>query len=345
MALVAFVAAILYGRSGSDAATCAGIGVALHFTVLSAFCWMLAEGLALRRAFVVVFLDTASSSSCLYQYAAFAYGAPAVVVTVLLAGWSSEYGSSQATGVCWLHAGHTGAAWALIGPAAALCVANCALLVNLLWNLASTVDPTIRVHLRVSAAFSGCCGLDFLIMVPMMDTRGEMHTAYAYVFAVFNVLCGLMIFAYHGGLDANLWRQAITGGGEMLPNLCTHGENIVSRDGRPTQKPRRTNIIELSMPNGGTTVMDTRPLTTMSAPWRRRASIDDFGLRQPEQLASTAAVQTPATAGSATVVVDHLAVPNQVRLAPAQPRPAGRLGIGCRTSSVWRAAMHISTKD
>jgi hypothetical protein len=351
--LIVYVTAILYGQRGSDDATCAGIGAALHYTLLSAFCWMFAEGLALHRTFVVVFLDRASDTRCLYQYAAFAYGAPALVVTGSLVLWSSEFGSRQGTGMCWLRAWHDGATLALIVPAATLCVANCALLVNLLRHMTASVEPTTsnyRVNLRVSIVFSGCCGLDWLILLPMMSTEGDAHTTFAYVFSVCNVLCGVMIFAWHGGLDAGLWRHSIAWGGEMLRNQCIHGDNIVSHDGHSTRKLRRTNIMSVVLPDGSTKVVNNLLLDrSTSAPWRRRAgapcgdsetvtasSTDDVELGQPDPLASAVGVKTSEPTGSTPLAIDTPAAvePNPARPAPPQLGSTPRLGTSCRTSTV-----------
>lgn len=61
VALVLFVSAIEYGKTGTDDSTCAVIGGLLHYFLLASFCWMAVEGQILYQMFVVVFTLTSKT--------------------------------------------------------------------------------------------------------------------------------------------------------------------------------------------------------------------------------------------------------------------------------------------
>lgn len=60
-ALVVFVSAIEYGKTGTDDSRCSVIGGLLHYFLLASFCWMAVEGQILYQMFVVVFTLTSKT--------------------------------------------------------------------------------------------------------------------------------------------------------------------------------------------------------------------------------------------------------------------------------------------
>eukprot|EP00035_Acanthoeca_spectabilis_P006365 m.123589 g.123589 ORF g.123589 m.123589 type:complete len:475 (+) comp13467_c0_seq3:743-2167(+) len=211
VALIVYFVAVKHGITGRDDRTCRIIGVVLHYTMLSAFFWMAAQGAALYRTFVVVFLDRESDAASIRRYALVAQGCPALIVGAVLAGWPDEYGS-HGSKVCFLSTGVRGAIWAFIIPAVLLSIVNTVVLIKVLRSLkfSLSADSRTRLDFRVSAAFSGFLGVDWVVAMFMISTTGQAQLALSYVFTILNGFCGLVIFLFHGGLDLHLWRSALS---------------------------------------------------------------------------------------------------------------------------------------
>jgi hypothetical protein len=215
VALVLFIVAIEYGKTGRDDTTCAVIGGLLHYFLLASFCWMAVEGQILYQMFVVVFTLTSKTfdEERLRKYSAFAYGAPATIVLIMVSGFSNEYGN-HGSGICWLTPGVDGAIWSFVGPALIVAVVNFGILLSILRHLSMASGVTgsksseKRFKVFVSATFSAIMGVTWLLAIFMLTADGTTLTIVSYAFTLLNAFTGVWIFVFHGGMDASAWRRA-----------------------------------------------------------------------------------------------------------------------------------------
>jgi len=210
VALVLFIVAIEYGKTGRDDTTCAVIGGLLHYFLLASFCWMAVEGQILYQMFVVVFMLTSkvADNERLRKYALFSYGAPMVVVAVTAAAFSDSYGN-HGSGICWLTPGINGAIWAFVGPALFVAVVNFGILVSIMRHLSHASGPGSksaekRFRVFVSATFCSIMGVTWLLAILMLSADGTTLTLISYAFTILNAFTGVWIFAFHGGMEVNM---------------------------------------------------------------------------------------------------------------------------------------------
>ena len=79
---LAFLLFVTAAGETEDDATCAGIGIVLHYVLLTSFMWMLMMGLNLYTTFVVVFSSNRERRYLMFNLAA--YITPAVIVGITL---------------------------------------------------------------------------------------------------------------------------------------------------------------------------------------------------------------------------------------------------------------------
>ena len=180
---------------------CSGVALALHYLLLSSFCWMLVEGCHIYRLLTDVF---SHKQFGLLPYYLIGYGLPLLIVLPSLV--SSEllsfrgYGSSK---YCWLSTTN-GFIWAFAGPVAAIVTVNC-----IIFGLAMSVARHARSRntqreknvvgksvtwLKGSASLLSILGLGWLTGFLYL-TQGLAWTGV--VFTVLNSLQGLAIFLLH----------------------------------------------------------------------------------------------------------------------------------------------------
>ena len=180
---------------------CSGVALALHYLLLSSFCWMLVEGCHIYRLLTDVF---SHKQFGLLPYYLVGYGLPLLIVLPSLV--SSEllsfrgYGSSE---YCWLSTTN-GFIWAFAGPVAAIVTVNC-----IIFGLAMSVARHARSRntqreknvvgksvtwLKGSASLLSILGLGWLTGFLYL-TQGLAWTGV--VFTVLNSLQGLAIFLLH----------------------------------------------------------------------------------------------------------------------------------------------------
>lgn len=85
----------------------------LHYALLAALCWMLAEAIQLYLAFVTVFPTSLTLSSQHRLYCLLGWVAPGLVVTVSAAAALGNYGSAS---LCWIDPS-TSLVWGFLAPA------------------------------------------------------------------------------------------------------------------------------------------------------------------------------------------------------------------------------------
>jgi len=206
VALVVFVFGV---EESQDEAACTAVAVLLHYFLLAAFAWMLVEGYHLYLTFVVVF--NTQRERQLLRYTLVGYGLPALVVIVTGAvQGGAGYGYED---TCWLNP-HDGTVWAFIGPVAAVAAVNLLIFVRIMRSIGSvglqTSEHKHRARasraLKASASFFCVMGVTWIFGV--LAITGEV--ALAYLFTIFNVFQGVLIFVFHVALDRNV-RDVIRG--------------------------------------------------------------------------------------------------------------------------------------
>ncbi|RXN39344.1 CD97 antigen-like protein [Labeo rohita] len=117
---------------------CAIVAGLLHFFFLSAFCWMLLEGVQLYRMVVLVFHTTLKH---LYLYLV-GYGVPLVIVIVSAIAYPKGYGTDRH---CWLSLDHYFILSFFI-PVCIIVILNCFFFIITVWKLAikfSCLNPDL----------------------------------------------------------------------------------------------------------------------------------------------------------------------------------------------------------
>ena len=193
----------------SDRTACNIFAAVLHFALMAAFLWMLAEAYHLYLTFVVIF-DRRRYS--LWRTALLCYGAAAATAGVTLGLKWDVYSESE---YCWLPR-TDGVIWAFIGPMLAIVAVNMVVLVRIFMSIrrmearqrarrmsASDSRQGIR-HTKAAASFMSLLGITWVVGAFAVDEAAEV---FQYVFAVLNVLQGLLIFIFHCVSDPGVRRS------------------------------------------------------------------------------------------------------------------------------------------
>ncbi|GFU01715.1 adhesion G protein-coupled receptor L1 [Nephila pilipes] len=175
---------------------CTVIAGMLHYFFLSAFSWMLLEGVHIYLLLVVVF---ASRRSHWEKYYLFGYGVPLIIVIITAIIRPTYYGTDE---VCWLST-EKGTIWAFMGPIACILVLNLAALILAQWKASniSVKDDNIALFkrwLRVTFILFPVLGITWILGFLFI---GKQFVIAGYLFAFFNSLQGFCIFICHCLMD------------------------------------------------------------------------------------------------------------------------------------------------
>ena len=223
LAVAAAVAMGLLGRHGggaADDALCKAGTVALHYLLLVALGWMLAEGYHINRLFVDLF---AVFEFPWRRVTVLCYGLPAVVAGVTAALRWDDYAPLD-SGVCWLPQ-ERGTRWALFGPLLAVCVLNVYHMGHALVVIHQTNDrsrrrsseatqadqplvpaPSNTVVLQATLSFFSVLGLFWPVL--LAGLRSDDDTLIQTLLAAALVLHGLALFVFHAAADPSV-REAL----------------------------------------------------------------------------------------------------------------------------------------
>ncbi|XP_056310595.1 adhesion G protein-coupled receptor E5-like isoform X2 [Danio aesculapii] len=132
---------------------CAIVAGLLHFFFLSAFCWMLLEGVQLYRMVVLVFHTTLKQ---LYMYAV-GYGVPVVIVSISAIAFPKGYGTNKH---CWLSLqGYL--ILSFFAPVCIIVILNIIVFIITVWKLAqkfSSLNPDLSKLHKIRCFFSDRSG-------------------------------------------------------------------------------------------------------------------------------------------------------------------------------------------
>ncbi|XP_060048700.1 LOW QUALITY PROTEIN: adhesion G-protein coupled receptor D1 [Erinaceus europaeus] len=182
---------------------CRALAVLLHYFFLSAFAWMLVEGLHLYRLVLKAFGSEDGKHLC---YCGLGWGVPLLICVISVSSTVDSYGTSNN---CWLSL-DTGAIWAFVAPALLVIVINAGILVAVSRVISQVSadsykahgDPgALRLTVRAVAVLLPILGTSWVFGVLAVNSQA---LAFQYVFAALNSLQGLFIFLFHCVLNSEV---------------------------------------------------------------------------------------------------------------------------------------------
>ncbi|XP_052334704.1 adhesion G-protein coupled receptor D1-like isoform X2 [Oncorhynchus keta] len=182
---------------------CKVMAVLLHFFFLSAFAWMLVEGLHLYSMVIKVF---GSEGSKHFYYYGIGWGSPLVICVVSMTSALDSYGE---VGNCWLSL-KNGAIWAFVAPALFVIVVNIVILISVTRIISRISSENYKVHgdanavkltAKAVAVLLPILGISWIFGVLAINNHALM---FQYMFAVFNSLQGFFIFLFHCLLNSEV---------------------------------------------------------------------------------------------------------------------------------------------
>ncbi|GMS86859.1 hypothetical protein PENTCL1PPCAC_9034, partial [Pristionchus entomophagus] len=192
--LIAELVFVLGVSRTKNAVACSVTALLLHLLFLSAFCWMLLEGVQLYMMLVQVFEPSSTHIALLYL---FAYGLPAVIVGVAAGVDWENYGTEN---YCWIDT-TTPTIWAFAGPVAAVVVINVFFLLIALRVVLSISSrdrsraDRLRGWLKGSATL--LCLLGITWVFGFLTAVHGASVVFAWIFTLLNCTQGIFIFVLH----------------------------------------------------------------------------------------------------------------------------------------------------
>ncbi|XP_070255699.1 adhesion G-protein coupled receptor D1 isoform X3 [Myotis yumanensis] len=182
---------------------CQVLAVLLHYFFLSAFAWMLVEGLHLYSLVVRVF---GSEDSKLRYYYGVGWGSPLLICAVSISCALDSYGT---TNNCWLSL-HSGAIWAFVAPALLVIMVNVGILIAVTRVISQISASNYKVHGDPSAFKLTAKAV--AVLLPILGTSwvfgvlavNSQAVAFQYAFAILNSLQGFFIFLFHCLLNSEV---------------------------------------------------------------------------------------------------------------------------------------------
>ncbi|XP_010602572.1 adhesion G-protein coupled receptor D1 isoform X3 [Fukomys damarensis] len=182
---------------------CQVLATLLHYFFLSAFAWMLVEGLHLYSLVIKVF--GSEGSKHLYYYG-IGWGLPLVICIISVSFAMDSYGTSDN---CWLSLG-TGAIWAFVGPALLVIVVNIGILIAVTRVISHISADSYKIH-GDPGAFK-LTAKAVAVLLPILGTSwafgvlavNDQALVFQYMFAVLNSLQGGFIFLFHCLLNSEV---------------------------------------------------------------------------------------------------------------------------------------------
>ncbi|XP_077418620.1 adhesion G-protein coupled receptor D1 isoform X2 [Vanacampus margaritifer] len=201
--LVAEILLLISASFDPGTLPCKIMAVLLHFFFLSAFAWMLVEGLHLYSMVVKVF--GSEGSKHIYYYG-IGWGSPLVICVVSM---TSALGSYGEVDNCWLSL-RNGAIWAFVAPALCVIVVNVGILISVTRIISRISGENYKVHgeanavkltAKAVAVLLPILGISWIFGVLAVNTHS---LPFLYIFAIFNSLQGFFVFLFHCLLNSEV---------------------------------------------------------------------------------------------------------------------------------------------
>ncbi|XP_078193905.1 adhesion G-protein coupled receptor D1 isoform X13 [Callithrix jacchus] len=201
--LVAQVLLLISFQLEPGTTPCRVMAVLLHYFFLSAFAWMLVEGLHLYSMVIKVF---GSEDSKLRYYYGMGWGSPLLIWVTSLSFAVDGYGTSSN---CWLSLG-SGAIWAFVAPALFVIVVNIGILIAVTRVISQISADNYKIHGDPSAFKLTAKAV--AVLLPILGTSwvfgvlavNGCAVVFQYMFATLNSLQGLFIFLFHCLLNSEV---------------------------------------------------------------------------------------------------------------------------------------------
>ncbi|XP_006901058.1 PREDICTED: probable G-protein coupled receptor 133 [Elephantulus edwardii] len=182
---------------------CQVMAVLLHYFFLSAFAWMLVEGLHLYSMVIKVF--GSEDSKHLYYYG-IGWGAPLVICVISMSCAIDSYGASDN---CWLSLS-SGAIWAFVAPALLVIMVNISILIAVTRAICQISADNYKIHGDPNAFKLTAKAV--AVLLPILGTSwvfgvlavNNQAIVFQYIFALLNSLQGLFIFLFHCLLNSEV---------------------------------------------------------------------------------------------------------------------------------------------
>lgn len=200
---VAEILLLISARFDPGTLSCKVMAVLLHFFFLSAFAWMLVEGLHLYSMVVKVF---GSEGSKHFYYYGIGWGSPLLICVVSMTSALDSYGEVDN---CWLSL-KNGAIWAFVAPALFVIVVNIGILISVTRIISRISGENYKVHgdanavkltAKAVAVLLPILGISWIFGVLAVNTHS---LAFLYIFAIFNSLQGFFVFLFHCLLNSEV---------------------------------------------------------------------------------------------------------------------------------------------
>ncbi|XP_053726945.1 adhesion G-protein coupled receptor D1 isoform X4 [Synchiropus splendidus] len=201
--LVAEILLLISASFDPGTLPCKVMAVLLHFFFLSAFAWMLVEGLHLYSMVVKVF---GSEDSKHFYYYGIGWGSPLVICIVSVTSALDSYGEVDN---CWLSL-KNGAIWAFVAPALFVIVVNIGILISVTRIISRISGENYKVHgdanavkltAKAVAVLLPILGISWIFGVLAVNHHS---LPFLYIFAIFNSLQGFFVFLFHCLLNSEV---------------------------------------------------------------------------------------------------------------------------------------------
>ncbi|XP_045880534.1 adhesion G-protein coupled receptor D1 isoform X1 [Meles meles] len=182
---------------------CRVMAMLLHYFFLSAFAWMLVEGLHLYSMVIKVF---GSEDSKHRYYYGIGWGLPFLICVISVSSAMNSYGTIIN---CWLSI-TSGAIWAFVAPALCIIVVNVGILIAVTRVITRISADNYKIHGDPSAFKLTVKAV--AVLLPILGTSwvfgvlavNNQALAFQYIFAVLNSLQGFFIFLFHCLLNSEV---------------------------------------------------------------------------------------------------------------------------------------------
>ncbi|KAL8211766.1 UNVERIFIED_CONTAM: hypothetical protein K2H54_015898 [Gekko kuhli] len=175
---------------------CAIVAGLLHYFFLSAFCWMLLEGVELYLMVVQVFRTHSLKH---WHHILVGYGLPAIMVGIAAAINHRGYGTKNN---CWLSM-ERGFLWSFLAPVCLIILINAIVFVVTIWKLTkkfADISPDTsqlkKQKVLIITAIAQLCILGTTWIFGMFQFSDH-SLVISYIFTILNSLQGLFIFVLH----------------------------------------------------------------------------------------------------------------------------------------------------
>ncbi|RMX55995.1 hypothetical protein pdam_00016397 [Pocillopora damicornis] len=189
--------AVLMDYDGSTKAACITIAALMQYFLMTAFCWMLIEGIYLYFFVVKVY----NINTKMYMYYVISWGLPLIMVAMSLGIAAGKEGLQSYTSDkhCWLSSTNN-LIWIFVAFVAFIEVLNILILARVIEEMTNLLQPTgeddhshqIRIGIKACVVMIPLLGVTWLF-----GLLSPVHKAFVYIFTILNSSQGFLIFALH----------------------------------------------------------------------------------------------------------------------------------------------------